>query len=501
MRLNLRNREDHLLQPDSIVERLSSVRRNYPDKRALIVSDGLSYSHDELERVIEKFRVNLREQGVKKGSAVALMLPNGIELIASFLALNMLECAAVILNPALSRDEFSFALEDSGASFLITTGDQSLDVRVNQVGGAESHSNAPTGASLVMYTSGTTARPKGVALSNTHLIASMESFIRSFQLSADDVALMVMPLFHIHGLVGVTLSTLLSAGTVVVCPRFSAGSFWPLAVRYGATWYSASPTIHRILYRQSMSETEKTEKTANGKGRAGHRLRFIRSSGAPMGKEEIEAIESRFETVLLSAYGMTESANQISANPLPPEKRKSETVGVPRGVSVRVIAPDGRDLAPGETGEIIISGPSVIKQYHRRPEADRTGFIEGWLRTGDQGRIDQDGFISVTGRLKDLIIRGGENIAPQEVELALLRHPDVLEAACFGQSDSKYGEEVYAAVVVGGDAHSEDLLRHCRELLSPFKVPKKIYLTPSLPKNATSKIERRRLSELFKEQS
>lgn len=507
----------------TIASRLRLKQRELGSKTAIALADGRNYSYDELVRSVDELSENLGSFGLQSGMTVAVTMANGFELIASILALMSLNVCALILNPELTEDEFEYALTDSRSAAVIVQNDNSpacnMAIRLHRgvviwpegsaigdigtrglpdnlmAGEApcaarvtqspESNSDSEN-AAILMYTSGTTSRPKGVPLTQSNLVASAESFIRCFALSEQDVALMVMPLFHIHGLAGVTFSTLVSGGTVVVAPKFSASSFWQLVTTHGVTWYSAAPTIHRILLRRAQSEPLPP-----------HNLRFVRFSSAPMSEDEIIELEKAFDTAFLAGYGLTEAANQVTCNPLPPGKRKHSTVGTPQGVDVAILDCEGTILNSGEIGEICIKGPSIMKGYLNSPEENAGSFVNGWLRTGDQGFIDDEGYLSISGRLKDLIIRGGENIAPQEVELVLLKHPRVLEAVCFGLKDTKYGEEVFAAAVVQPGLDEKELLDHCRLQLSSFKVPKAIYFTDSLPKNATNKILRHRVAEMF----
>jgi acyl-CoA synthetase (AMP-forming)/AMP-acid ligase II len=296
-----------------------------------------------------------------------------------------------------------------------------------------------------------------------------------------------MPLFHVHGLIGATLSTLASGGVVIVPPRFSASEFWGLVREHRATWYSAVPTIHQVLLARAESD-----------GAPSGVMRFIRSCSAALAPAILARLENRFGAPVLEAYGMTEAAHQVASNPLPPQPHKPGTVGRGGAVEVAIIDEAGRHLAADTPGEVVIHGLNVMRGYRNNPEANAAAFSDGWFRTGDTGVLDSDGYLALIGRIKELINRGGEKISPAEIDATLLDHPAVAEAAAFGVPDAKYGEEVWAAVVLKGDASAEEIQAHCRSRLADFKVPKVIRITTALPKTATGKVQRRDLAARFK---
>jgi acyl-CoA synthetase (AMP-forming)/AMP-acid ligase II len=286
----------------------------------------------------------------------------------------------------------------------------------------------------------------------------------------------------VHGLLGSTMATLSSGGTVVVPGKFNALSFWRTVKEHSVTWYSGVPTMHQLILNRTR---ERPPESAT--------LRFIRSCSAPLALDVIYKMEALLDVPLVEAYGMTEAAHQMSSNPLPPRKRKAGTVGVPSGIRISVMDKDGRHLAANQRGEVVIQGQSVFRGYENNPEANASAFFEGWFRTGDEGELDADGYLQLKGRIKDIIIRGGENISPQELDEVLLKHAAVAAAVTFGYSHPALGEEVAAAVVLHELAECSEaaLLKHCREQLAEYKCPKKIYLVKSLPTTATGKIRRR----------
>lgn len=478
---------------------------------ALTIPDtGPVLTYRELREQVELQARALSEGGIKPGDVAVLALPNSAEFLITFLALTTCRAVALPVNPAGPEAELKFAISDSGARMVIAhrehqTARQAahvlgvsfasvlMDVGIRleidrQAPPAEPHSayDDSDDLALILYTSGTTSRPKAVPLTHANLAASMHSFAECFQLSADDSTIVVMPPFHVHGLVGAMLSTLYSGGQVVLPPRFSATAFWADVTNNGVTWYTASPTIHQILLKRA--ERDSVPHSV---------LRFIRSSSAKLAPAVLSQVEERFGTIVIEAYGMTEATNQVSANPLPPGTRKIGSVGLSAGTEIVILDENGRGVATGEPGEICIKGPSVMQGYRNNSEARATSFIDGWYRTGDQGYLDSDRYLFVSGRIKELINRGGEKISPVEVESILLEHPHVLDAVCFGVEDEKYGEEIHAAIVPKLEPDVDDLTRFCRERLSDYKIPKVFHFVAELPRNATNKIQRDRVAEWF----
>jgi acyl-CoA synthetase (AMP-forming)/AMP-acid ligase II len=319
-------------------------------------------------------------------------------------------------------------------------------------------------------------------------MASVRNIAGHYQLSPADTGLLVMPLFHVHGFIGATLSTFWAGGSLVVPPRFSAGAFWPLARAHRVTWYSAVPTIHQVLL--SRADADAAPRKSG--------FRFIRSCSSALAPATLAQLEERFGAPVLEAYAMTEASHQMTSNPLPPDVHKPGSVG--RGVNVDVAIMDeaGALLPQGTAGEVVVRGPNVTRGYHNNPEANAAAFTSGWFRTGDRGVLDPEGYLTLIGRIKELINRGGEKISPLEIDAVLLSHPAVSEAATFGAPDVKYGEEVHAAVVLKGEATGAELQAYCLARLADFKVPKVIHLVPQLPKGPTGKVQRRHLAGAFR---
>lgn len=491
---------------------LISAHSSHP---ALIVPEGgPSLTYGALRTQVESLTETLQALGIGRGDRVAMALPNGVELITTFFAVTTAAATVAPLNPAYTTDEFRFYLEDIEAKALIVppgAGEQAraavparamiLEASVSPNGQMQLVAARPLfqprkqddatadDVALFLHTSGTTSRPKGVPLTHANLLTSASNVAATYALTSEDVSLCVMPLFHVHGLVASTFASLYTGGTIVIPPRFSASAFWPAVKAHRVTWYTAVPTIHQVLL------TRADEDQAPAPGTSG--LRFIRSCSSSLAPATMAGLESRFGCPVLEAYGMTEASHQMASNPLPPGERRPGSVGCGTGVQIGVMDELGNLLPPDTQGEVVIKGPNVTRGYHNNPEANAAAFTHGWFRTGDQGILDTSGYLTLVGRLKELINRGGEKISPREIDEVLLAHPAVAEAVCFGVADPKYGEEVAAAVVLRSDAAEETLIAHCRERLASFKAPKKIYVVTQIPRTATGKIQRRTVAAAF----
>jgi acyl-CoA synthetase (AMP-forming)/AMP-acid ligase II len=489
---------------------LELLEQGSPSHTAIAVAGGGPVvTYDQLRQQVDAVAASLNQFGLRRGDRIAMALPNGLETIVSFLAASTVGTAAP-LNPAYTVDEFKFYLADTGARALIVpptncdearaaAGDQVLLIEAHLDGdgrvqlsaarnadaaGTSGYPN-PDDIALILHTSGTTSRPKRVPLSHANLMTSSRNVAATYRLTPEDVSLCVMPLFHVHGLVASTFGALLTGGTVVVAPRFNPLSFWSTVRDHRVSWYSAVPTIHQVLLARTK---------AGARPSGAEHLRFIRSCSAALPPQMMADVEERFGAPILEAYGMTEAAHQMSSNPLPPDKRKPGSVGCGTAVSIAILNKGGDLLPAGRTGEVSIKGPNVFSGYEGNPEANATSFSNGWFRTGDQGFLDSEGYLTLVGRIKELINRGGEKISPREIDEALLTHPAVAEAVCFGIADKVYGEEVAAAVVLSGSATEAELIAHCRSSLSEFKCPKVIYLVEAIPRTATGKIQRRNVA-------
>lgn len=485
----------------------------FTSQPAVFIPDGPELTYGQLEDQIEAMAAALSAGGVQAGDPIGIVLGNNLEFLVAFLAATWARAVAAPLNPNYKVEEFRFYLEDAGAkAVIVPPGDHpareaaqqlklpiwecGLDAQGKVLVRAKSrqpdttHTSRltplPTDVALFLHTSGTTSRPKGVPLTHGNLMASIANIAATYQLTPRDRSLIVMPLFHVHGLIGATLSTLHTGGAVVIPAKFSAGAFWQQVSKYGVTWYSAVPTIHQIL----LGRAEQDNAPRGG-------LRFIRSCSAALAPAVFHQMEERFGAPVLEAYGMTEAAHQMASNPLPPGPRKPGSVGSGTGVDIMIRDDQGAPLPAGQQGEVTIRGVNVMHGYLNNPEANATAFWDGYFRTGDQGVVDENGYLTLTGRLKELINRGGEKISPLEVDAALLEHPAVAEAVSFAAPDEKYGEEVHAAVVLKGAATPAEIQAHCLQRLADFKVPKVIHIADAVPRTATGKIQRRHVAAHF----
>lgn len=472
------------------------------DRTALILpEDGTRVSYASLREQIEDAANVFAGMGIGRGDRVAMALPNGLSAIVCFLGAAVAGTAAP-LNPAYREEEFRFYLEDTNAKLLIlpeegaeaarsAAGDQVpvmtvrvVDGRVTLAGAKGTATKpAPDDVALVLHTSGSTGRPKRVPLKHSNLVTSIYNIIDTYELGSDDVSLCVMPLFHVHGLMASLMATLASGGTVVVPAKFNPMSFWRTVREFGVTWYSAVPTMHQLL----LARMRTGESVDAGK------LRFIRSCSASLAPETMASMEASFGVPVLEAYGMTEASHQMASNPLPPGERRAGSVGPGTGVGIGIMDKEGNLLVAGEHGEVVIQGHNVIDGYESNPEANATSFTNGWFRTGDQGFLDEHGYLTLVARIKEMINRGGEKISPREIDEVLMRHPAVAEAVCFGVPHRMWGEEVAVAVVLRDDvsASEAELMSYCQERLADFKSPKKIHIVTSIPRTATGKLQRR----------
>jgi acyl-CoA synthetase (AMP-forming)/AMP-acid ligase II len=484
------------------------------DHAAAISAPGRSaLTHGGLRALIERTLATLNGWGIGRNDRVAIVLPNGPEMATCYMA-----CASGVtsapLNPAYRADEFEFYLSDLNAKALIVERGsaspavavgQRLGVRLLELvpdpaagagsftlhdpaagGGAPAAQGGfaqPDDVSMVLHTSGTTSRPKIVPLSQGNLAASAINIRDTLRFSAQDCGLNIMPLFHIHGLIAGVLAPLAAGSQVFCTPGFNALKFFAWMDEAHPTWYTAVPTMHQAIVARASKNRDVIER---------HPLRFMRSSSSSMPPQVIRELEEIFHAPLIEAYGMTEATHQMCSNPLPPAVRKPGSVGLAAGPEVAIMAEDGTLLARGEIGEIVIRGANVTRGYENNDKANAEAFSNGWFRTGDQGQIDADGYVSLTGRLKEIINRGGEKVSPREIDEILMDHPAVAQAVCFGMPHPKLGEEVAACVVLreGQTATERELQAFVSQRAAEFKVPKKILIMDEIPKGATGKLQR-----------
>ncbi|MBT5572150.1 MAG: AMP-binding protein [Alphaproteobacteria bacterium] len=487
------------------------------DAVALAAPDRKPLTYAGLRALAAKTISDMNTLGIGRNDRVAIVLPNGPEMAAAFIAVGAGATTAP-LNPGYRGEEFRFYLEDLGAKALfVEAGSQSPAIDVaRDLGVAVYELDVPDGSpagtfeiaagengagvpalpgaaepedvGLVLHTSGTTSRPKIVPLSQTNICASGRHIGETLGLTGDDCCVNIMPLFHIHGLIAAVLSSMAAGGSTYCTPGFDALRVFRWFEDATPSWYTAVPTMHQAI----LSRAGRNQDILDAMD-----LRFIRSSSSSLPPQVMVALEETFGCPVIESYGMTEAAHQMASNLLPPGARKAGSVGVAAGPEVEIMDLDGKIMDRGATGEIVIRGPNVTKGYEANEKANAEGFTNGWFRTGDQGMFDEDGYLSITGRLKEIINRGGEKISPREVDEILLDHPAVGQAVTFALPHEKLGEEVAAAVVLkeGESATETDIREFAATHLADFKVPRKVIFLEEIPKGATGKLQRIGLHE------
>jgi len=479
------------------------------DAIALAAPGAQPLAYRGLRLVVARCGQRLNAAGIGRGDRVAIVLPNGPEMAAAFVAIASFAASAP-LNPAYRAEEFDFYLTDLNARALVVErgstspavevarrrgivvmellaaaeGAGAFDLDAPRSGAAARGGMAEPGdVALILHTSGTTSRPKIVPLTQANICASACNVRDTLALTPSDRGLNIMPLFHIHGLIAGLLAPLTAGGSVCCTPGFNALKFFAWMQEAKPTWYTAVPTMHQAILARAAHNREII---------AANPLRFIRSSSSSIPPQVIREIEEVFGAPLIESYGMTEAAHQMASNPLPPRKRVPGSVGVAAGPEVAIMDEQGDLAPPGATGEIVIRGPNVTAGYENNPKANAEAFTHGWFRTGDQGVMDAEGYLTITGRLKEIINRGGEKVSPREVDEVLMDHPAVQQVVTFAIPHEKLGEEVGAAVVLreGQSASEKELREFAARRLADFKVPRKILFLDEIPKGATGKLQR-----------
>lgn len=460
-------------------------------------------SYRELAQAFDWLGATLSEHELGDSPRLATVLPSGILEAVTFLGVSC-RAAAAPLNPGYGEGEFQTFLADlSPQALLLKDGFETpargvaraLDIPIIELpsdirrwslaGDAPTHPEflpSPEDTALLLFTSGTTSRPKRVPLTHANLIASAENVARSLQLGPQDRCLNPMPLFHIHGLVAGLLAPLFAGGSAIVASGVPAEGLLRWIDSGKSTWYTAVPTIHQAILAEAR----------NRSCAAQHRLRFIRSSSASLPTSLQAEMETVFGIPVVEAYGMTEASHQIAINPLPPHPRKPGSVGRPTGVQVCIIPPEQANTTGISRGEIAIRGKSVAQAYDANPAANQEAFVDGWFRTGDEGYLDNEGYLYISGRLKEMINRGGEKLAPREIDETLVEHGAVAQAITFAVPHPTLGEDVAAAVVLrnGMNASEAELRSYLLERIAEFKVPSRFVFVDDIPKGPTGKLQR-----------
>ena len=470
-------------------------------------------SYGEFKIFNEKISRQLAATNVKNSDRAAIVLPNGPLMASSFLSISSYMSAAP-LNPSYKQEEFEFYLDDLKPKFLLVEPNskslaviaaKNLNIPVFEMRISD---NQPLGTfelfdketdyknpndydeALVLHTSGTTSRPKIVPLSNLNIFTSAVNISKSLKLTADDHCLNIMPLFHIHGLIAVLSASAKVGASVCASNGFNALKFLDLAETQNITWYSGVPTMHQAILLRAQKNSDKAKKL---------NLRFIRSSSASLPPAIFEQLNDIFQTPVIEAYGMTEATHQMASNPLPPAIQKPGLVGMPAGPEICIMNDKNEKLSQGEIGEICIKGDNVTNGYENNPEANKKSFVNDWFRTGDEGFFDEDGYLKISGRLKEIINKGGEKISPLEVDNILMDFPPIDQALCFGYKDKMLGEDIAVAIKLkeNKSCTEDDIKSYANENLAKFKIPKKIFIVEDIPKGATGKLQRIGLAKKF----
>ena len=500
-----------IMKINTIREIISFHAEHTPNSVAIIGLNDHPITYKHLNDHIQELVLNLNDFGIGHNDCVAIVMPNGPMLAAAFLAISSAAVSAPI-NPAYTTSEFEFYLSDLKAKAVaVQKGSNSPVLSVArglgiQILWLEEIDDSPEGLfsirgeflvekgkttgpsrmsddALILHTSGTTSRPKIVPLTQKNLCNSASNIQATLNLTSSDRCLNIMPLFHIHGLVAAVLASLNAGASIVCTPGFLAPEFFKWLDLFKPTWYTAVPTMHQAILSRADNNLDSIVRNP---------LRFIRSSSSSLPPVIMRGLEHKFNAPVIEAYGMTEASHQMASNPLPPASRKAGSVGIPAGPEIAIMSEDENSLLPvGTPGEIVIRGQNVTLGYRNNPEANQKSFTTGWFRTGDQGYFDDEGYLFITGRLKELINRGGEKISPREIDEVLLTHPDILQAVTFAIPDEKLGEDIAAAVVLNGAQVTENELRkYVSDRLAPFKVPVRIIQLEEIPKGSTGKIQR-----------
>ena len=473
---------------------------------ALSAPNRSALSYKGLRNHCDQIGKQLASQGLSNSDRVAIVLPNGPEMASAFLAVASYMSAAP-LNPSYKQSEYAFYLEDLKPSLVVVEENSTNPVRAAAtdlkipVVEAKVHSGSPAGTfelfqseadiqpsnldheALVLHTSGTTSRPKVVPLLQRNILASTRNISASLELTNTDHCLNIMPLFHIHGLIAVIATSMAQGASVCCSSGFNAMKFLELAKEEKISWYSGVPTMHQTILLRAQKQPE----AARALG-----LRFLRSSSASLPPAVFSELNEVFGCPVIEAYGMTEAAHQMTSNPLELGKQKAGCVGIVTSPEVCIMDSSDNQLSPGQEGEVCIRGENVTPGYENNDAANASSFTNGWFRTGDQGLFDQDGYLKITGRLKEIINRGGEKISPLEVDNVLMEHPDIQQVVTFAVADKMLGEEIGAAVVMadGKSMDAGQLRKYAGEHLAKFKIPKHIVFVDEIPKGATGKLQR-----------
>lgn len=498
---------------------LLELRKNAEPGKTFLFSEaaGRKYSYAEFAEAVDRTARLLTSHGVRRGEVVSLLMPNSAEYIIAYFACWKLGAIAGPINSLLKSQETAFVISDSEAKTILVHSefvpiiesirrnlpslkhviefdDEAVATKeFAEAGEAISSGNDQDSEAIIIYTSGTTGKPKGCLLTHGNLIANARQISQWLSFTKNDRLLTIMPLFHMNAVSVTTMSTLYAGGSTVISQKFSASRFWQLISEYQITSFGSVATMLSMLlstYPGGVPEGMETKQ-----------LRFAMCGSAPVPAEVLKRFEETFKCLVIEGYGLSESTCRSTFNP-PDERRRPGSCGMPIGNEMCVFDEDDQEVADGELGEIVLRGENILKGYYRNPEATATAFRNGWFHTGDVGYRDADGFFYIVDRKSDMIIRGGENIYPREIDEVLYQHDAVAAAATIGVPDQLYGEEVAAFVVLkaGREVTAEEIINFCRAQLADYKCPKTVRLVENIPKGPTGKLLKRELAAIYSQQ-
>jgi long-chain acyl-CoA synthetase len=495
------------VEPRSIPQLLHQRASAAPDKVFLLSeADKRQFTYREFEQTVARAAGMLAAHGIGKGDVVSLLLPNSVEYIVAYFACWQLGALAGPVNGHLKALEIEYVVSNSESKLMLVNSEFLPKVEGSHVPlrvfnderevshgfhGQSTETITPDDEAIIIYTSGTTGKPKGCLLTHGNVIANARQISSWLGFTEKDRLLTIMPLFHMNAVSVTTMSALYAGGSTVVSPKFSASRFWQIISDYQITSFGSVATMLSMLlstYPEGVPEGLKTDQ-----------LRFAMCGSAPVPAEVLRKFEETFRCLVIEGYGLSESTCRSTFNP-PDERRRAGSCGLPIGNEMRVVDEDDRDVPDGELGEIVLRGENILKGYFKNEAATETAFRNGWFHTGDIGYRDVDGFFFIVDRKSDMIIRGGENIYPREIDEVLYQHPQIAAAAVIGVPDELYGEEVAAVVVLkpGAEISEEEVIDFCKARLADYKCPKTVRFMEEIPKGPTGKLLKRELAQMFR---
>ena len=505
--------EEHDLK--TVKDYIQFSNQKNPEKSFIICPQTkIEITNNALHTNVKKIHYLLRLKKQKKGSVICTLIENSLSSVQLMLGIMSAGLIHTPLNLIAGEDQLSYIVDHSDTNIIFASEGQyqlakkiSLNcnreieiIKINKDTYVENLDNnfeeaevnlEENDPALLMYTSGTTGKPKGVILSHKNIISGGHNVRISHELNHLDKALCVLPLFHINGLIVTVLGPLVSQSSVVLCERFSVTNFWIFLSQFKCTWFSVVPTIISALLNKHVEDEFKKLDLTN--------VRFGRSASSALAPETHKKFEEKFNIIMIETMGLTETCAPILSNPLPPGKIKHGSPGLAYGNEVKILDSNFKEVEINTIGQICVKGMNVMKEYYKNPEETKKSFHNDWLLTGDLGLMDEDNYVFVRGRIKELIIKGGENISPREIDDVLYQHKDVVEAAAFARPCEHYGEKIEAGVVLkeGSNITSDKLIEHCKTLIGEFKSPSKIHFLNELPKGPSGKIQRFKIKNLI----